>query len=458
MTFAIRYLFSLLPAVLLSLPVASTHAVTSQTGHGVQHPAGDSVTAASVIEFYNPDLDNYFITADPAEQAFVDTGAVGRWQRTGQAFKAGGTSQVCRFYGNGATNPSTGAMFGPNSHFYTVDAGECGGLKASFNQNAKSWKFESNDFSTGIPVNGVCASGEVAVSRLYNNGYGRGVDSNHRFTASATIYQQMIAQGWIAEGVVMCAPADAPPTTATTVTSVTPDLLMFSKTTRFTVAGQNLDRGLTLVAATCGNIVEAAGGTAVQRIFSCTPLTTGAMPVAIRAGDGSTLASINPVVPLPQVTLTTSMGDVVLELYPVHAPLTVGNFLQYVAEDFFKDKIFHRVISNFMIQGGGFNAALQQASTRAAIRLEAQNGLSNVRGTVAMARTSVPDSATSQFYINVVDNIHLDTAGGGYAVFGKVVGGMSVVDQIKAVPTQIFNGMADVPVTPVLIKAATQTQ
>lgn len=157
--------------------------------------------------------------------------------------------------------------------------------------------------------------------------------------------------------------------------------------------------------------------------------------------------------------MVTSKGTVVVELYPLNAPVTVANFLQYVTDGFYKEKIFHRVISDFVIQGGGFDAQLNLAANRAPITLEVCNGLSNTRGTIAMARTSVLNSATSQFFINVVDNTSLDTAGGGYAVFGKVVSGMDVVDLIKAVPTQTVIGFgSDVPVTPITITSATRTQ
>nr|WP_329604211.1 peptidylprolyl isomerase [Undibacterium nitidum] len=158
--------------------------------------------------------------------------------------------------------------------------------------------------------------------------------------------------------------------------------------------------------------------------------------------------------PAPQVTMKTSMGDIVIELNPAKAPITSANFLRYVDVGFYSNKIFHRVISNFMIQGGGFTPDLVQASTYPPIKLEVNNGLSNVRGTIAMARTSVLDSATSQFFINVVDNTFLDTSGGGYAVFGQVVSGMDVVDKIKGVPTSTRGSYADVPVTTVSILSA----
>ena len=161
----------------------------------------------------------------------------------------------------------------------------------------------------------------------------------------------------------------------------------------------------------------------------------------------------------PRVNLTTSLGVIVLELDPQKAPRTVENFIQYVNDGHYNGTLFHRVIPNFMIQGGGFTAEMQQKPTRAPIALESRNGLSNVRGTVAMARTNVPDSATAQFFINVQDNRFLDQSqsrdGHGYAVFGKVVTGMDVVDRIRAVPTGRRGMHADVPAEPVIILNAT---
>ncbi|MFZ0052979.1 MAG: peptidylprolyl isomerase, partial [Desulfobaccales bacterium] len=157
--------------------------------------------------------------------------------------------------------------------------------------------------------------------------------------------------------------------------------------------------------------------------------------------------------------LETSLGEITLELYPDKAPATVANFLQYVREGFYDGTIFHRVINGFMIQGGGLDANLNQKPTRAPIQNEADNGLTNQPYTVAMARTSDPHSATSQFFINVADNKSLNhTAktpqGWGYAVFGRVVQGREVVDQIKAVPTGNRDGHQNVPLTPVVIVKA----
>ena len=160
----------------------------------------------------------------------------------------------------------------------------------------------------------------------------------------------------------------------------------------------------------------------------------------------------------PVVIIETSMGTIKAELYPDKAPETVKNFLRYVDEGFYDGTIFHRVVSNFVIQGGGYDVNLKEKKTRAPIKNEAANGLKNERGTLAMARTSVPDSATSQFYINVRDNHSLDyrdpsVRGIGYCVFGKVIEGMDVVDKIRKVPTTTVNGMANVPVTPVVIQS-----
>ncbi|HJQ63852.1 MAG TPA: peptidylprolyl isomerase [Burkholderiales bacterium] len=158
----------------------------------------------------------------------------------------------------------------------------------------------------------------------------------------------------------------------------------------------------------------------------------------------------------PQVEFKTNMGTIVLELYPDRAPETVKNFQQYVKSGFYKGTVFHRVIPGFMIQGGGFTADLQHKPSREPIKNEANNGLKNAVGTIAMARTSDPHSATSQFFINVVDNPPLDYREGnvGYAVFGKVTSGLDVVQRIATVPTTARPPHQNVPVKPVVIESA----
>jgi cyclophilin family peptidyl-prolyl cis-trans isomerase len=158
----------------------------------------------------------------------------------------------------------------------------------------------------------------------------------------------------------------------------------------------------------------------------------------------------------PVVVMETSKGNLKIELYPDKAPLTVKNFLAYVDSSYYDGTIFHRVIPNFMIQGGGFTADMVQKDTREPIENEAKNGVKNGRGTIAMARTFNPHSATSQFFINHTDNAMLDNSpqnGWGYCVFGKVIDGLQVVDSIASVQTGSKNGMQDVPVETVVIKS-----
>ncbi|MCP4709734.1 MAG: peptidyl-prolyl cis-trans isomerase [Planctomycetes bacterium] len=162
----------------------------------------------------------------------------------------------------------------------------------------------------------------------------------------------------------------------------------------------------------------------------------------------------------PHVKLQTNLGDIVIELNPTAAPVTVENFLRYVTEEYYDGLIFHRVIPGYMIQGGGLTADRQQKMTSPPIINESANELKNDRGTISMARTADPDSATSQFFINVVDNAPLNytTNSPGYTVFGKVIEGMDVVDAITAVETTTIEMYKDVPVVPIVIQKATVVQ
>ena len=162
----------------------------------------------------------------------------------------------------------------------------------------------------------------------------------------------------------------------------------------------------------------------------------------------------------PQVVVDTSLGSFTIELVQDKAPVSVENFLQYVRDGFYAGTIFHRVVAGYVVQGGGYTADLSEKPTRPPIQNEATNGLSNLRGTVAMARTRLVRSGTSQFFVNVVDNRRLDHTGYapddfGYAVFGRVIEGMDVVDRISKVPTTIKDGMESVPIDPVIIKGIT---
>ena len=187
-------------------------------------------------------------------------------------------------------------------------------------------------------------------------------------------------------------------------------------------------------------------------------LSTLAFLLFLQSPAPQTVPSPQPAPGNPVVLVSTSFGDVTVELFKDRAPVSVENFLGYVEEGFYPGTIFHRVVSGFVVQGGGFTANMTEKATRPPIQNEATNGLRNLRGTVAMARTQSLRSATSQFYFNVSSNPDLDHQGFsprdfGYAVFGRVLSGMDVVDRISAVPTHVSAGMEDVPVDPVLITA-----
>lgn len=161
----------------------------------------------------------------------------------------------------------------------------------------------------------------------------------------------------------------------------------------------------------------------------------------------------------PKVVLETSQGPITIELFAAEAPLASANFLEYVKSGFYDGTIFHRIVPGFVIQGGGFTAGMAQKGTRPPIKNEANNGMTNQRGTLAMARRQDPDSASSQFFVNLTDNDFLNhqaetATGWGYAVFGRVVAGMDIVDAIARSPTGVVGGMPDVPLTPVTVNSA----
>ena len=246
---------------------------------------------------------------------------------------------------------------------------------------------------------------------------------------------------------------------------LTADRLRYGQTSTFTLAGSGLDSGVQLGVTGCDNLVQLADSNASQRRFTCTP--NAALSVAVALSNGQALVYQSALaVPAPQVTLATNLGNVVVELDPAKVKATVDNFLAYVASGFYSGTIFHRVIRNFVAQGGGFTGVANgtltpQTPLRAAIALETNKGLNNVRGSVAMARTTAVNSATSQFYFNSVDNAFLDYSSAsspGYAVFGKVVSGQDVLDAMNGVSTRTVGGNGDVPATDIVLQTATQTQ
>lgn len=188
-------------------------------------------------------------------------------------------------------------------------------------------------------------------------------------------------------------------------------------------------------------------------IYLCLGLAACCALIALSAVDAGAAADDNPV-----VVLDTTMGPITIELDKAKAPISVENFLKYVDSKFYDGLIFHRVMSDFMIQGGGMNEQMREKEAGAPIKNEASNGLTNKRGTIAMARTGDPNSATSEFFINVEDNTHKlgpgDVDQFGYAVFGKVIAGMDTVDAIRKVPTGRKGQRGDVPLKPVTIRSA----
>jgi peptidyl-prolyl cis-trans isomerase A (cyclophilin A) len=238
--------------------------------------------------------------------------------------------------------------------------------------------------------------------------------------------------------------------------------LAYGITVTFFVGVTQVNQGVNFTASLCNALTPVTSPSPLFQAFSCQPTGSGTLVFSALDATGKVLLTKNFTIPAPQVTMVTSAGTIVYELNPNAAPITVKNFLQYVSSGFYTNIIFHRVIPGFVVQGGGFVTGMNQLPPPfAPITLETPNGLSNLTGSLAMARTTEPNSATSQFYINVADNTSLDyvsSSSPGYAVFGKVVTGLDVVNAIAAVPTQTVNGNSNVPVTDVTITSATRTQ
>ncbi len=246
------------------------------------------------------------------------------------------------------------------------------------------------------------------------------------------------------------------------VTQIKANSLRYGQTANISVAGKYMRNDMIADTGTCTNPSYTASSTPDLATLTCTVTATGPLPLTIKSASGAVLFTDTLTVLPPQVTMITSKGSVVMELDPTKVPTTVNNFLRYVSSGFYSSTLFHRVIAGFVVQGGGYTTGLvKKTGQNAPIALESNKGLLNSRGTVAMARTNVPDSATSEFFVNLVDNTSLDyqsAASPGYAVFGKVLTGMDVVDAIAAVPTATVNGSLNVPVTDVTILFAQQTQ
>jgi len=246
------------------------------------------------------------------------------------------------------------------------------------------------------------------------------------------------------------------------VTEVKAQTLSYGLNAVVYVAGLDLRSNMTATTGVCKDPVFSAQSVPQLATLNCVVTAIGEQPITITGSSGQVLYKGTLTVPLPQVSLVTTRGTIVMELNPVAAPVTVNNFLSYINHGYYVNTLFHRVIAGFVAQAGGYTTGLvPKAGQSAPIALESNKGLSNIRGSLAMARTSAPNSATSEFYINLVDNSNLDYQNAnnpGYAVFGKVVQGMDVVDAIGAVATGAVNGVGDVPTTDVTIKLAVQSK
>ena len=252
--------------------------------------------------------------------------------------------------------------------------------------------------------------------------------------------------------------SDAKPT----VSQLQASTLRYGQTAVVQVAGKYMRNDMTAESTGCTGAAFRDDSTPDRAMLTCQVTATGPLLLTIRAAGGEILHRESLTVPLPQVLFVTSEGSIEMELDPAAAPVTVSNFLDYVNRGFYRNTLFHRVIPGFVIQGGGYTTTLAKKDGQLApISLESNRGLLNMRSTVAMARTSEPNSATSEFFVNLVDNAQLDYQNPnnpGYAVFGRVVRGMDVADSIAAQPTATVGVAQNVPVNDVLINLALQTR
>ncbi len=237
----------------------------------------------------------------------------------------------------------------------------------------------------------------------------------------------------------------------------------YGKTATILIGGKDLRSNLIVdTSGTCTNPVFASNSSSDTLVLNCVVGKVGDFPMAVQTADGVTIYTTSLNIPMPQVALITSKGSITVELDPTLAPLSTNNFLSYVNKGFYRSTLFHRIIPNFVVQGGGYTTGMVKKTEQIApIELESNKGLSNLRGSLAMARTALPNSATSEFYINLIDNLSLDyknATNPGYAVFGKVLQGMDVVDAIAAEPTGLMGGMSDVPLADISLSLTLQTK
>jgi peptidyl-prolyl cis-trans isomerase A (cyclophilin A) len=256
---------------------------------------------------------------------------------------------------------------------------------------------------------------------------------------------------------------DVPVPTSPVVIAIQSDRLIYSKSTQWTFTGQALDKDFTVSTKGCVGLALVAGGTSTSKSVTCNITAAGPSAVTVEAkmANGTVLMAKTMDVPAPQVTLTTNLGTMVVELDAAATPLTANNFLQYVNDQFYDNTIIHRIVTTgiYVAQGGWLTPVpAVKAGQRANISLEVGKGLSNVKGTIAMARASDLNSANSQFYFNLADNTALDTANGGYAVFGQVISGQAVLDAFAKTSTSTQYGLSDFPSQSVVVQSVVQSK
>jgi cyclophilin family peptidyl-prolyl cis-trans isomerase len=247
------------------------------------------------------------------------------------------------------------------------------------------------------------------------------------------------------------------------ITAVKPQSLSYGRTSTIYLGGKDLRSSLVVESnGGCTNPSFGSSSSTDTLVLNCLVTVVGDLPLTIKSATGEVIYTTTLSVPKPQVSIITNKGSFTLELDLATAPISVKNFLTYVRGGYYSNTLFHRVIPGFVAQAGGYTTGLvRKPGQLDPIELESNKGLSNARATVAMARTNVFNSATSEFYVNLVDNTFLDyknAANPGYAVFGTVVQGMDVVDAIAAVPTGVFNGSTDVPLSDITITMAIQSK
>ena len=247
------------------------------------------------------------------------------------------------------------------------------------------------------------------------------------------------------------------------VTGVKVQSAQYGKMATIYLGGKDLRSNLLIdTSGACTNPTFASNSNTDTLVLNCVVAKTGDFSLVVQTAEGAAIYSTTLNIPLPQVALITAEGSITVELDPTLAPISTNNFLSYVNKGFYRDTLFHRVIPNFVVQGGGYTTGMVKKTEQSApIELESNKGLSNLRGSLAMARTNLPNSATSEFFINLVNNVSLDyknAANPGYAVFGKVVQGMDVVDAIAAEPTGVVGGFSDVPLADITLSLALQSK